>query len=307
MEKFTTYRDKGTGISPFMPVSPPDADDAFKTYILKPATFIIKLPFFLISSLILTLSSIIFPAALFKVLVRWYIYTFFNISSVEYLADGVRKSNKKAIDACRPQEKDTVLVNFSSPLDPWVLYLISNSRRAEFYSVDSHGNLFKVGGPFDASIFAVSHPCISADSNSVCKTVDSNEKAANFVFVEGTTTNNRSIMPFPKGFDPSKISGNAECKVVSLKLHPTSCLTTPIPQSPILFVYQNLSQIHLNGRYKLKSFLMKHSDLVEAKIRESLSNYGKLKLLGEYLDLEKKAEFIAERTSKLGGGRRKRD
>jgi len=305
MEKFTTYRDKGTGISPFMPLTSPDSDNALKTYILKPVTCLIKFPFFFISSLILTISSFILPSKFFRPLVRWYLYAFFNISSVEFLADGVRKSNKKAIDSCRPQEDDVVLVNFSSPLDPWILYLISRSKRVEFYSVDGKGRLFQVGGPLEASTFAIGHPYISADSGKLRQTVQLDKRAANFVFVEGTTTNNRSIMTFPRGFDALQISERSEYKVISLKLHPAGCLATPIPQSLLSFVYRNISQLHLSGRYRLKSFSMKRSELTEAKIRENLSNYGKLKLLGEYLDLEKKAEFISERTSKMGGKKRK--
>lgn len=139
--------------------------------------------------------------------------------------------------------------------------------------------MFKVGSAWNCFIFALGDPYLKA------KHPAKKLSKLSFVIVEGTTTNNRSVMRFPDGFD-----GSLDGKCISIKQHPTT-LTTPIPESLLHFIYRSISTFG-DTKYKLKLFTENAGS--EDKIRENLSNYGKLKLLGKYLTLDKKAEFVQE-------------
>lgn len=286
MEKFSDYRDKGTGISPFMPE--PRHESVITTYIARPVLFLIKLPFLLAFTLLLALVSPIGPIC--RPLLSLYLLIFFNISEKELLVDGIKKSNTSGIAAKRPTAGDVVLFNFSSPLDSLVLYLISTSN-AVFYRVDSNGKLVKVGSPANCFQFALSQPTLeSSPTETVPLRLPTNQ--VSFIIVEGTTTNNKSVLQFPKDFDVQALASanTVHIKTVSLKLKPTAFLTTPLPESAFKFIYDNVSNYRLDGQYRMKLF--ETSPVTTQAVRTDLSNYGKLKLLGADLDLAKKIQFI---------------
>ncbi|VEU23942.1 DEKNAAC105207 [Brettanomyces naardenensis] len=292
MEKFTSFRDKGTGISPFLPIPDPDSNKPLIKYIVKPLTFLLKLPFLLVSTLSLLLISPL--GFLFKPLLHLYLIAFFNLSQIELLVDGVKKSNLSVIDSKRPQPDDIVFINFSSPLDSLILYITSNSQSCDFYSIDSKGNLFIVGSPLDCSRFALTAP---SKRSPVPLKINRKGKVA-FVIVEGTTTNNRSIMRFPERFNLREFVQVNRLghvfKTLSIKVYPGAFFTTPLPESVAKFVYDTVSDFRSDLKYRMKVFEMGDSEgISEHRIRTDLSNYGKMKLLGEHLDLEKKGEFIA--------------
>ncbi|QPG75710.1 hypothetical protein FOA43_003069 [Brettanomyces nanus] len=274
-----------------MPI-PSTNENLLVTFLVKPLVFIVKIPFLVVSTLGLILLSPI--GQLCKPLLYLYLAVFFNLSQTELLVDGVKKSNQSTINSKRPNKGDIIFVNFSSPLDSLVLYISCRCSSAVFYTINEQGQLAKVGSPLNCFKFALQQTHQSSVSHSL-KVTD--HSRAIFVLVEGTTTNNRSVMRFPKKFDINKFvetnTNDHRFKALSIKIHPTDLACTPLPESWFTFVYNNVSNFRLDLRYRMKLFEMdRKTEITEQSIRESLSNYGKLKLLGEYLDIAKKKEFV---------------
>ncbi|KAG7813903.1 hypothetical protein KL921_000177 [Ogataea angusta] len=290
MEKFSDWRDKGTGISPFMPIPPANSSVLVK-FVLGPILALLKI---VPSAILCLLSALCWPVGfLFRPVLRLLLLVLFNVSEIEFLADGVKKSNTKMINSKRPDKGQLVFVNFSSPLDCLVLYLVSKSNKYIFLTADSRGNLRKLNGLLETFSFALAQPQLTSPA---ADPVDLSKLKNSVVFVltEGTTTNNRSVLTFPP-IDLSAIystyKNTLEFKAISIKILPPSLVTTPIPQSAASYLYSHLSHLKLDARFKLKSFDL--GDLKPATVREKLSNYGALKLTGPDLDIAKKLSFIS--------------
>ncbi|KAH3660172.1 hypothetical protein OGAPHI_007377 [Ogataea philodendri] len=289
MEKFNDWRDKGTGISPFMPIPPPNSSVVVK-YIAGPVFALLKLGPAVVLGLLLTIT---WPVSfLFKPLLRLFLLLIFNVSEVEFTADGVKRSNTKQINAKRPKNGQIVFVNFSSPLDSLVLFLSSTSSSTVFLFADSKGNLRQLSGLIDSFKFALSQPIIYPASDKGISDLSKYKSKVVFIFAEGTTSNNRGVLAFPD-IDFTSIVAKKDSfhfRAVSIKSTPSSLISTPIPQSLSSFMYGLLSHLSYDVKYKLKVFDL--PDLKPATIREKLSNFGTLKLTGQDLDINKKLSFI---------------
>ncbi|KAG7879568.1 hypothetical protein KL938_003621 [Ogataea parapolymorpha] len=290
MEKFSDWRDKGTGISPFMPI-PPAKRPVLVKYVLGPILALLKT---VLSVFLFLLAAVCWPVGfLFRPVIRLLLLVTFNVSEIEFLADGVKKSNTKLINSKRPDIGQLVFVNFSSPLDCLVLYLVSKSNNCIFLTADSRGNLRKLNGFLYTFSFALAEPKLSTQA---ADPVDLFKLKNNVVFVlaEGTTSNNRSVLAFPPielAAMQSAYKNTFQFKAISIKVLPPSLVTTPIPQSATSYLFSHLSHVKLDVKFKLKSFDL--GDLKPTTIREKLSNYGSLKLTGPDLDIVKKLSFIS--------------
>ncbi|KAG7742977.1 hypothetical protein KL923_000592 [Ogataea haglerorum] len=290
MEKFSDWRDKGTGISPFMPIPPANSSVPVK-YVLGPIWALLKI---VPSVFLFLLSSLCWPVGfLFRPVLRLLLLVLFNVSEIEFLADGVKKSNTKQIDSRRPDKGQLVFVNFSSPLDCLVLYLVSKSNNCSFLTADSRGNLRKLNGLLETFSFALAQPQLTYQSAAPVDLFKLKNSVV-FVLAEGTTTNNRSVLAFPPidlATVYSAYRNTFEFKAISIKVLPPSLVTTPIPRSTVSYLYSHLSHLKWDVNFRLKSFDL--GDLKPATVREKLSNYGSLKLTGPDLDVAKKLSFIS--------------
>ncbi|GME85550.1 unnamed protein product [Ambrosiozyma monospora] len=117
-----------------------------------------------------------------------------------------------------------------------------------------------------------------------------------YLIIEGTTTNNKAILKFPKAFNLKLFveinKSQFKFKAVNIKSHPTYLTVSPIPQSFHSFVYKNLSSICFNVSYKLKLFDDLGTSFTEDDVREKMSNFGRLKLISEDFDVDTKSRFV---------------
>lgn len=294
MERYTQFRDKATGISPFLPVLQTNVigvnkrDDLLKTLKLDVALsfliFIVKLVF-VIPILILcliTLGQVHYLNRCLLFVMGLYSYEL----SIQNL-----KSRTNISKNFYPSKNEVFLVNFTSPLDLCVLKLISNDDFVILIP-NSKGDLVEI------SYLEFIQQSLKGDVLDKIEKIDYN-KITNkiiYIFPEGTTSNGKAILPFLltqdslnnfiSNFNPLKI------KTLGIKLYP-STLTTPLNYSIQSYLYKLLTllsfeiKIRINSPNELDS---KDSNLL--KLRNSFTNNGKFKLISNELDFNKKQKFI---------------
>ncbi len=294
MERYTQFRDKATGISPFLPVLQTNVigvnkrDDLLKTLKLNVALsfliFIVKLVFVIP---ILILCLITFGQVYY--LNRCLLFVM-GLYSYELSIQNLR-SRTNINKNFYPNKNEVFLVNFTSPLDLCVLKLISNDDFVILIP-NLKGDLVEI------SSLEFIQQSLKGDVLNKIEKIDYN-KITNkiiYIFPEGTTSNGKAILPFLltqdsldnfiSNFNPLKI------KTLGIKLYP-STLTTPLNYSIQSYLYKLLTllsfeiKIRINSPNELDS---KDSNLL--KLRNSFTNNGKFKLISNELDFNKKQKFI---------------
>lgn len=217
MEKFSTWRDKGTGISPFMPVENPKT---LTKKLLNPLLLAFKLPvFFLLYSI-----SFIAPKPVVKL-----ILSLFGVSEIDVLVEGVRKVKTDEINKKKPAQNEVVVANFISPLDILLLFCISNVTSVSNIAVVIPGN----GSLYQFSVWQF----VLVSFSPLEEFLAEGTKLDNYtslqgklvvLYPEGTPSNNRAVLPFEKipqsFFEMPKFS----YKTVVLRMYPNN-LTLPVP------------------------------------------------------------------------------
>ncbi|OUM51555.1 hypothetical protein BVG19_g658 [[Candida] boidinii] len=306
MEKFSDWRDKATGISPFMPIPKPKGSIVINN-IIKPITFIIKLPILIILSIffiffnnILTIKPIR-DFFLFNLILKF----IFNIKDIEVIVEGVKKSNLKLINDKKPEINDICILNYSSPFDAVAFSLISKSNKIVYLLSDKNGNLMKFNSLFNFFKFTAFNQNINDEDSTICdggilKDVSELRGKTACVFFEGTPSNNKSILyPNKNLFDIKRFKSTAttDGSPFTLKLVSITCspyLTTPLPRSVGKYLYDQMVEGSSCG-YKMKIFeetSLDISKLTWLQVREKLSQSGRLKLVGSELGIESKKKFF---------------
>ncbi|ANZ76093.1 BA75_02747T0 [Komagataella pastoris] len=282
MEKYTTYRDKGTGISPFLPLNKPKVNVLLR--LVGVVIGIVKL-------LALSIVGLLYPVV--PLLSIKAVLFLLNVD-VDISVDNIKKANKSLIQSNLPQKGDFVISNYQSPLDPLVLSLITNNRLKHIVWLipDIEGNLYEYSLAGVVG-HALSLPNLHAQKNGKKIQLSSiPESKTVYLFPEGTTSNNKSILPFVVTADTvsiPKLFKKFKVKAVSIK-NENPYTTTPIPQPIASYLLTNLFA-RTSSYYRLKEFIL-DKDHTWPEIRDLLSNSGRLKLVGKDLSLEKKVEFI---------------
>ncbi|KAK8195401.1 putative vacuolar protein sorting protein Vps66 [Phyllosticta capitalensis] len=239
MEKYSQYRDRGSGIAPFFPVRPEPSGIALPFHVF---LFACRLPLLLGASAIYFLLLSWLPVGL---LVRkaalWLILGIPGVWWIDLQIDGVRRGSLAKHHKNRLPAPGTVIASsFTSPLD--ALYLAAifdpvftisypNTRMVE------RVNLFR------AFLHALAPPVLQPPPNARLTTLASliakNPDTSIVVLPECTTTNGRGILPF----SPSLLTVPARTKIfpVSLRYSPGD-VTTPIPQTYFDFLWNLCSK-----------------------------------------------------------------
>lgn len=283
MEKFSNWRDKGTGISPFMPEALPlTAATGVKKAglaVVKTLLFTAKLP---VTVLLIALYYVTGIAALIKLVVL----VFFGFNRLEVLVDGVKRSNVAKINASLPRVGDLVVVNWSSPIDGLIIAAVSgNWKNVALLVPDQRGELyhFTVWKLFRHTF----------DSSVRGKTVDDISKFKNkivFLLAEGTPSNNKALLPFLRVNTNKQQLESFNIKSLVLKLSP-GYLTLPIAHvSKLRYLFELLSNTDI--RYNLiKAKVYQFDKWDVAAIRDSFRING-LELVGDSLNIEHKRKFV---------------
>ncbi|KAB5550920.1 acyltransferase [Coniochaeta sp. 2T2.1] len=227
MEKFSQFRDRGSGVAPFMPISTPSTP---LTTLLHIALFSFRLPFFLFFTFVYftTLHHLPFlPPALRKLLL-WGLMAIPGIWWIDLQLDGVKRGALSSAPRSRvPYPGSVIAASYTSPLD--VLYLaavfdpvftVSYAGSRKVRRVGLLGALWHV---FSAPPTALPTGGGLTDLADLIKT---NQDRVIAVFPEGGTTNGRGVLPLTPSL--ASVPGGKRIFPVSMRYTPPD-ITTPVP------------------------------------------------------------------------------
>ncbi|GMM38825.1 lysophosphatidic acid acyltransferase [Saccharomycopsis crataegensis] len=288
MEKFTQWRDPGTGISPFMPVSKPKKSNV----IIAVLQTLPKIVLALLRTPPLMLYSLVYCMVPLAFVRRWVISFLLNFlfstnlfgSSYDASIEGIKRSNTKLKKANMPHPGDVIIVNHTSPLDGMVLYLISSN--CSFLTFTKDGALVEL------SVWEVFTSALSLEkpNKPPVKLANYANKVV-YLFAEGTTSNGKSILPYNKGYNSvvTEAKKGHKLKILAMKLTPSQ-LTTPIPKPVVSYLWELLTNFGaLMFRIRIE-LLDEHQSL--QSIREKSAEIGRLRLVGAQLDIVNKGLFV---------------
>ncbi|KAL2017115.1 hypothetical protein VTK56DRAFT_2587 [Thermocarpiscus australiensis] len=242
MEKFSQFRDRGSGVSPFMPARTPSSPLATAVHAF---IFFLRLPFFLTYAALyfLVLHHLPLPAVARKLLL-WLLLAIPGIWWVDLQLDGVKRGSLSQQPASRvPHPGSVIAANFTSPIDALYLAAVFDpvfvaarprsrkvrriSLRAAIWAALSGRAQFGGGGGGDDD----QPPGPPGDDDNSGLTdlralVARHRDRVVAVFPECGTTNGKGILPL----SPALLTAPAETAIfpVSLRYTPPD-VTTPVP------------------------------------------------------------------------------
>lgn len=305
MERYTQWRDKATGISPFLPVlhtnvigvSETPVGNVIKTakldvlfsIILFTLKIVLVAPFVILSIVL----SFVFGERKISGLNR-FILLITGLTSYELTIQNLKAKNLNK--SFYPNKNEVYLVNFSSPLDFFLLSILSND---EFVILvpNSKGNL-QILTSWNFIKKSLSGYEQDDGTNPIDYTKLENKIV--YIFPEGTTSNGKAILPFAltqTKFDEfiSKLNQDKKThkiKTIGIKYYP-STLVTPLKYSTFGYIYKLLTLLSYSGKIRINiPNELNAQDTNLAKIRQSFTNNGKFKLVSSELNIDSKIKFI---------------
>ncbi|KAK7912232.1 hypothetical protein PG985_014713 [Apiospora marii] len=245
MEKYTQYRDRSTGISPFIPHKTPTSTTSLALHAL---IFAFRLPLFLFYSAVyfLLLSHLPLPVFARKLLL-WGLLGIPGIWWVDLQLDGVKRGSLSQQPPNRvPHPGSVIAAQFTSPVDAIYLaaifdpvFTVSYPGTTKVRQVSLLQAILLALGPV-----LLHAPHASAGHNphrlvSLRRVVEQNRHRCVVVFPECSTTNGKGILPF----SPSLLSAPMDAPLfpVSLRYTPQD-ITTPVPGAYLAFLWNLLSR-----------------------------------------------------------------
>lgn len=279
MEKFSNWRDKGTGISPFVPI--PEPSTPLYSRIISPLISLIKLPILL--SLFL-LSFIWTSPSLIKIIIKF----LFSFSKIDFSVQGIKRSNLIKINQSKPSLNQIIFVNYITPIDSLFLATISNVsswRKLAFVIPDSKGDtyVYSMWG-FIKHSFQFPHSITSGKKITLDKLLKQNLVV--FYFIEGTPSNNRSILPLQKNISiPTSVSA----KLLILKIYPPF-LTLPVPTVSLTkYIFTLLTGLH-NRSIKFRLVDIDSGSNLDNSIKLGFTENG-WNIIDDSLNIDNKINF----------------
>ncbi|KAJ4329126.1 Lysophosphatidic acid:oleoyl-CoA acyltransferase 1 [Fusarium piperis] len=315
MEKYSQFRDRATGIAPFLPVSTPLSAVATLTH---GALFLFRLPFFLFFFLGYFLIFHFLPLpVIFRKVALWGLMAIPGIWWVDLQLDGVKRGTL----ADQPRERfphpgSVIAANFTSPVDAIYLAAIFDPIFTVSYPETRQVQRLSLLG---AVLMALSPVRTAPPKNA--KLVDISDLLADnpnrviAVFPECGTTNGKAILPF----SPSILQSPPDVHIfpVSIRYTPPD-VTTPVPGRWFKFLWNLLSRpttcirvriaegqmnsaaAKTNGASSVPADLRYRNDVGAAvsgdeqrvldRIGEALARLGRVKRVG--LTMKDKAAFV---------------
>jgi len=239
MEKYSQFRDRGSGIAPFFPVSSQPAGVYLPVHIF---LFLLKLPFFITITTTYFLILQWFPLGpLAKKAMLWMILGIPGIWWIDLQIDGVKKGSlAKKHEGRVPLPSNVIASSFTSPIDSLYLAAIFDPIFTISYP---HTREVQYISLFSAILRALSkpkeYPPSGAKMTDLRTLIEEHSKRVIVVFPECTTTNGKGILPF----SPSLLTTPPGTKIfpISLRYTPPD-ITTPMPGAYWSFIWNLLSQ-----------------------------------------------------------------
>ncbi|KIW55191.1 hypothetical protein PV05_07494 [Exophiala xenobiotica] len=238
MEKFSQFRDKGSGIAPFLPIPHESAGIAlpFHTFL-----FVCRVPLLLMFALSYFLVLQWMPiGVLGRKASLWCILGIPGIWWIDLQIDGVKKGSLAKNSARIPQAGSVIASSCASPIDALYLAAIFDPIYAASYPTT---RLVEPISLFTAVCRSLTHPKVNPPEKAKLVDIETllkkNPNSILVVFPECTTSNGRGILPM----SPSLLTTPPRTKVfpVSLRYTPAD-VTTPIPHAYFTFLWNLCSK-----------------------------------------------------------------
>jgi hypothetical protein len=239
MEKYSQFRDRATGIAPFLPVTTPRS---VPSTLLHGLLFLFRFPFFLTYALsyFVVFHHLPLPSVARK-MALWGLMAIPGIWWIDLQLDGVKRGTL----ADQPRERfphpgSVIAANFTSPID--AVYLAAIFDPVFTVSYPGTRGLQRIG-LLRAAMMALAPVKTSPPPNA--QLVDIKDLLREYpgrviaVFPECGTTNGKAILPF----SPSILQCPPDVHVfpVSIRYSPSD-VTTPVPGRWLTFVWALLSR-----------------------------------------------------------------
>ncbi|KAI9737067.1 MAG: hypothetical protein M1834_000657 [Cirrosporium novae-zelandiae] len=239
MEKYSQYRDKGSGIAPFFPVPTQRSGLMLPFHI---SLFLIRLPILITLALSYFFVLQWLPiGSLGRKAMLWLIQGTPGIWWIDLQIDGVRRGSLAKYHQTRlPQPSSIIACSYTSPIDSLYLATVFDP----IFTV-SYPNTRKVQriSTWKSIIRPLSYPKLEPPPKATLVDLSTltreNPTRAIAVFPECTTTNGRGIL----AFSPSLLSASPTCKIFPVSIRYTSPdITTPVPRTYFTFLWNLLSK-----------------------------------------------------------------
>ncbi|RKF64145.1 putative lysophosphatidic acid:oleoyl-CoA acyltransferase [Erysiphe neolycopersici] len=237
MEKYSQFRDRGSGVAPFFSIKSKPAGIYLPIFIL---LFVLKSPFIIIVTSYFLLLHWLPLGPLFRKAILWIILGIPGLWWFDLQIDGVRKGSLAKKHAGKiPGPSDVIASSFTSPIDALYLAAIFDPIFTISYP---HTEKVQVVSLFSAIFRALNkpeeYPPKDAKMTDIKNIVSSNQDRPVVVFPECTTSNGLGILPL----SPSLLTVSEKTKIFPLYLRYTpSYITTPIPWLYFSFLWNLLA------------------------------------------------------------------
>ncbi|MCJ1456672.1 hypothetical protein MMC28_007035 [Mycoblastus sanguinarius] len=239
MEKFSQYRDRGSGIAPFYPIPTEASGISLPFHVF---LFIIRLPILLAATLTYFFVLQWFPiGSLGKKASLWLILGIPGVWWIDLQIDGVKKGSlAKHHKARLPQPGSIIASSHTSPIDSLYLAAIFDPVFTASYPSTRQVQCISL---FHAMLRAFHHPQYDPPQDAhlidLQTLIQKHPNRAIVVYPECTTTNGKGILPF----STSLLTAPATAKIFPISLRYTAAdITTPVPGTYIEFLWNLLSK-----------------------------------------------------------------
>lgn len=264
--------------------------------------------------IILPLFSLV--QTLSKILTDVILAYFFNVSDIELHIEGIRKNDHVKIASASPKIGDVVITNGTGPFD-WFIWKINCENPNKFtvgvatadgiVIIDNwldwinwcfSGSLTLSKSNFKNVIHITDLDASETDADGLVRLREIVSKNTLFVILEGTLSNGKGILSIPNGFDACALIKMIKfekfnLKIMSTKVSPMGICETVIPTNKLYWLFLNFGSLSMNLKYKLKLSVIEDFDaLSEFKIREKMAFNGRMKILGNDMNIDKKRDYI---------------
>ncbi|EGR46307.1 uncharacterized protein TRIREDRAFT_80310 [Trichoderma reesei QM6a] len=240
MEKYSQFRDRATGIAPFLPVSSTSSPLSTLTHAL---LFLVRLPIFLTYALGYFLLFHPLPLPVFaRKIALWGLMAIPGIWWIDLQLDGVKRGTLSEQPRERvPHPGSVIAANFTSPID--AVYLAAVFDPVFTVSYPGERRVRKIG--LLSAIMMALAPVNTGPPDEGANLVDLKDLIKQYpnrviaVFPECGTTNGKAILPF----SPSILQTPPDVHIfpVSLRYTPPE-ITTPLPGQWLRFLWTLLSR-----------------------------------------------------------------
>ncbi|KAJ6090329.1 hypothetical protein N7486_009144 [Penicillium sp. IBT 16267x] len=270
MEKFSQFRDRGSGIAPFLPIpsEPLGLQAPLRVFL-----FCVRLPLFIfVTFAYFAILQWLPIGSLGKKAALWCILGVPSIWWIDLQVDGVKKGSlSKHQQARLPQPGSVIASSFTSPIDAIYLAAIfdpvftaayPNSRKVERISL------------LQAVLRAFAQPTTQPEPGT--KLVDVATLVAKYpnrpivIFPECTTTNGRGILPLSHAL--LGVPPKTKVFPVSLRYTPVD-VVTPLPGSYISFLWTLLSKPTHCIRVRIAEYVTNSRNVQSTRQSNYNSNY----------------------------------